>query len=102
MSLLRSRPGERLVISLITIGEYLEYAGAPRGALDTVRLASVVGLSLDIARRCALLQSRLDRRLGENDAWIAATALHHDFDLVSADRDFERVTRLRLIRFDRA
>ena len=97
-ALLRSRPGEKTVISLITVGEYLEYSGAPAGAETVLRTNSLVGLSLEIARRCALLQARLPRRLGENDAWLAATALHHDFTLVTADRDFDRVPRLKLLR----
>lgn len=98
-ALLQSRAGERTVVSLITIGEYLEYAGAPDQAEAVLRSSSLVGLSLHIARRCALLQSRLSRRLGENDAWLAATALHYDFTLVTADRDFLRVPGLRLLRF---
>ena len=99
--LLRTHAREKTVVSLITVAEYLEYAGAPSGALDILRAHSLVGLSLDIARRCALLQSRLSRRLGENDAWLAATALHHNFTLVTADKDFNRVPRLKLIHFVR-
>lgn len=98
VALLRAHPGRKTVVSLVTVGEYLEYSGAPEGAEAVLLAHSLVGLSLDIARRSALLQRRLHRRLGENDAWLAATALHHDFTLVTADRDFDRVPRLKLIR----
>lgn len=98
-ALLRAHPGRKTVVSLITVGEYLEYAGAPAGAEAVLRSSSLVGLSLEIARRCAILQRRLPQRLGENDAWLAATALHHGFTLVSADQDFARVPRLNWINF---
>jgi predicted nucleic acid-binding protein len=35
------------------------------------------------------------RRLGENDNWIAATALHYSATLVYADGDFDRVNGLK-------
>jgi predicted nucleic acid-binding protein len=34
--------------------------------------------------------------IGDNDTWIAASALAHDLILVSRDRHFERVTGLKL------
>lgn len=34
----------------------------------------------------------------ENDIWIAATALAADLELVSADRDFENVSGLCVIK----
>ena len=99
IAFLRAHPGRKTIISLITVGEYLEYAGAPSGAEAVLRSSSLVGLSLEIARRCATLQRRLPQRLGENDAWLAATALHHGFTLVSSDRDFARIPRLAWINF---
>ena len=35
------------------------------------------------------------RRLGENDNWIAATALQYSATLVYADGDFDRVNGLK-------
>jgi predicted nucleic acid-binding protein len=35
------------------------------------------------------------QRLGENDNWIAATALHYSATLVYADGDFDRVNGLK-------
>jgi hypothetical protein len=40
------------------------------------------------------MQSSLPRRLGENDAWIAATALAYGATLVGRERAFTRVPRL--------
>jgi hypothetical protein len=51
------------------------------------------------AQRCALLQRRTSRRLGENDAWLVATAESIDADVVAADRaSFERLGK-RYLRF---
>jgi predicted nucleic acid-binding protein len=74
----------------------LEWTRNTDEGLDFLNRHSLVGLSLPIAQPAALLQRRLTRRRGENDEWLAATALHHDFILVTADRDFERVPRLKL------
>ena len=35
--------------------------------------------------------------LGENDLWIASTALYHRIPLVSRDRAFPRVPGLRVV-----
>jgi hypothetical protein len=49
-------------------------------------------LHLTQARRCALIQRRTSRRLGENDAWLLATADSINADVVGADRAaFERL-----------
>ena len=37
-------------------------------------------------------------RLGVQDAWIAATAIAHDADLLTQDDDFDTVPGLRVIR----
>ena len=58
-----------------------------------------VQLSRAIAWRTAALQGSLTRRLGENDAWIAATALSYDATLVAREKAFERVPRLEYLAF---
>jgi hypothetical protein len=54
--------------------------------------SGIQGLHLTQARQCALLQRRASQRLGENDAWLIATAESLDADIVGADRTaFERL-----------
>jgi hypothetical protein len=86
---LRSRS---LVISVVTVEELLEGAADEAAALAALRRFVIQGLQLAQARRCALTQSRSARRLGENDAWLVATAQTLDADVVGADRSaFERL-----------
>jgi len=99
VAFLRANPGRRTVVSLVAAGEFLEAADDLNAALHFLRRHTLIGLSLAIARKGAELQSRLNQRLGENDAWLAATALAHGFTLVSADRGFARVPRLHLVDF---
>lgn len=99
VAFLRANPGRPTVVSLVAAGEYLEAVDDVNVALRFLRRHTLIGLSLAIARKGAELQSRLGQRLGENDAWLAATALAHGFTLVSSDRDFARVPRLRLVDF---
>lgn len=86
---LRGRP---LVVSVVTVEEVLEGAADEAGALASLQRFSIHGLQLAQARRCALLQRRAARRMGENDAWLVATAESIDADIVGADRiAFERL-----------
>jgi predicted nucleic acid-binding protein len=80
---LRRRP---LVVSIVSIEEVLEGALDEAAALAALQRFSIQGLHLAQARRCALLQRRTSRRLGENDAWLIATAESIDADVVGADR----------------
>ena len=86
---LRGRP---LALSIVTVEELLEGAADPTAALESLQRFSIQGLHLAQARRCALLQRRAPRRMGENDAWLIATAESIDADIVGADRiAFERL-----------
>jgi len=80
---LRGRP---LVISIVTVEELLEGASDEKTTLARLQRFSIQGLHLAQAQRCALLQRRVSRRLGENDAWLVATADSLDADIVGADR----------------
>lgn len=86
---LRGRP---LVISVVTVEELLEGAADEPTAMSALQRFSIQGLQLAQARRCALLQRRSGRRMGENDAWLVATAESINADVVGADRAaFERL-----------
>ena len=86
---LRGRP---LVVSIVTVEELLEGATDEAVALSSLQRFSIQGLHLAQARRCALLQRRATRRMGENDAWLVATAESINADVVGADRiAFERL-----------
>ena len=89
LSSLRGRP---LVVSVVTVEELLEGAISEGDAIAALQRFTNQGLHLAQARRCALLQRRASRRLGENDAWLVATAESIDADVVAADRSaFERL-----------
>ena len=89
---LPSLRGRRLVVSVISVEEMLEGAADEATAFHSLQRFAVQGLHLTHARRCALLQRRSARRLGENDAWLVATAQTLDADIVGADRAaFERL-----------
>jgi predicted nucleic acid-binding protein len=87
------------VISIITLGELAEGFVDPRALVEFLAPFRVVTLSRAIAWRTAALQSSLSRRLGENDAWIAATALSFEATLLGREKEFERVPRLDYLSF---
>jgi len=86
-------------ISIITLGEFAEGFIDPKALLEFLAPFRVVQLSRAIAWRTAALQGSLARRLGENDAWIAATALSYEATLVAREKAFERVPRLDYLAF---
>jgi predicted nucleic acid-binding protein len=102
VAFLRWHRGRPTVVSLVAAGEYLEAVEDMNAAVRFLKRHTLIGLSLPIVRKGAELQSRLGQRLGENDAWLAATALTHGFTLVTADRDFARVPRLEILDFTTA
>lgn len=86
---LRGRP---LVVSIVSVEELLEGATDEVAAFASLQRFALQGLHLAHARRCALLQRRAARRMGENDAWLVATAESINADVVGADRvAFERL-----------
>jgi predicted nucleic acid-binding protein len=85
---------ETAAISIITLGEFAEGFSDPRALVEFLAPFRVVTLSRNIAWRTAALQSSLSHRLGENDAWIAATALSYEATLVGREKAFQRVPRL--------
>ena len=86
---LRSR---QLVVSIVSVEELLEGAAGEADAVASLQRFAIQGVHLAQARRCALLQRPAARRLGENDAWLVATADSLNADIVGADRAaFERL-----------
>lgn len=84
--------GRRIVISIVSVEEVLEGAVDEAATLARLQRFTIHGLHLAHARRCALLQRRAAYRMGENDAWLIATAETIDADVVGADRTaFERL-----------
>jgi predicted nucleic acid-binding protein len=87
------------VVSVVTVEEILVGAADRSAALASLQAFSIQGLHLAHAARCASLQSRAARRMGENDAWLIATADLIDAEIVGDDRTaFERLGK-RYLRF---
>lgn len=78
--------GRKLVISVVTVEEILDGAADPDDALKALQRFVVQGVHLIQAQRCATLQTRSPWRMGENDAWLLATADLLEADVVGADR----------------
>jgi predicted nucleic acid-binding protein len=90
--ILPSLRGRRIVVSVVTVEELLEGASDAAAATAALQRFAIQGLHLAQAQRCALLQRRSARRMGENDAWLVATAQALGADVVGADRAaFERL-----------
>jgi predicted nucleic acid-binding protein len=89
---LPSLRGRRLVISIVNVEELLEGAADEMATVASLQRFTIQGLHLAQATRCALLQRRASRRMGENDAWLVATAESINADVVGAGRAaFERL-----------
>jgi hypothetical protein len=78
--------GRKIVISVVTVEELLEGAKDEAEATRSLQRFTIQGIHLAHAQKCASLQRRASRRMGENDAWIVATAKSLDADVVGADR----------------
>jgi predicted nucleic acid-binding protein len=94
--------GHLLVVSVVTIEEVLEGAKDHDQAMEYLGRFVVQPIHIAHARRCALTQQRSGKRMGENDAWLVATAEVLDAAIVAKDRGaFERLGK-RYLRFDAA
>jgi|SRR5882724_4237636 len=78
-------PGRvRVHLSIIAYAEIMEHAADPIELARELRARfRCVGVGQGIAERVALIQTRSARRMDENDAWIAATAMKGNFTLVA-------------------
>jgi predicted nucleic acid-binding protein len=93
---------QSMVITPVTANEYAAGVRNEREARRFLRRFRMVALG----REVALAASRLDReqsskglRLGENDTWQAAVAIHFDLTLVTNDSDFEKVSAVKRISY---
>ncbi|HVP34323.1 MAG TPA: type II toxin-antitoxin system VapC family toxin [Steroidobacteraceae bacterium] len=98
-ALLAARREAAVAISIVTFGEFAEGFLDPLAFNEFIHHFRVLQLSRAIAWRTARLQSSLARRLGENDAWIAGTALVYGATLIGRERGYERVPRLDYLAF---
>lgn len=107
ITLLEDLQHEGLEMSLVTYAELYEgiYFGSDRPAAERVlrqllQFVTVLPLDLQIMERFAILRGELRRQglmIGDLDAMIAATALHHNLTLVTRNaRHFTRVPGLQL------
>lgn len=91
----RTRQAE-VFVSVVTVAEFYENRGR-EAARELASRFAVLGLHVGDALRCGLLQSRSARRLGENDAWLAAQALRGGCSIVTRDRRFDDVPGLEVL-----
>ncbi len=94
---LEARATEPVGISIVSVGEFAEGFEDIRSVEVFLSPFRVLQLSRAIAYRMAAMQAALTQRLGENDAWIAATALAYHASLVGREKAFARVPRLKYI-----
>ena len=112
----RSRPGSAhgflvqhpnapLYISIISVGEFGEgFAPTQQQDCQTcLRHYTVLDLDRDIAWTASQIARQLRSSgtlIGENDVWIAATALHHNLALVTNNaQHFQRISGLKVARY---
>src|ERR1700690_30883 len=85
-------------VSVVPLEEFFEKRGH-EAARELASRFSVLGLHVGDAMRCGLLQTRSARRLGENDAWLAAQALRGGCSIVTRDRRFDDVPGLEVLHY---
>lgn len=95
--LLHARAIEPIAISIVSVGEFAEGFEDIRAVEAFLSPFRVLQLSRAIAYRMAAMQVSLAQRLGENDAWIAATGLSYHAPVIGREKGFERVPRLKYI-----
>jgi tRNA(fMet)-specific endonuclease VapC len=100
---LSKHPTAPLYISVISAGEFAEgfAAGQETDCWFCLRPYTILTIDREIAWRASQLsrQLRAERQvIGDNDLWIAATALHHKLALVTANsQHFQRVAGLQVL-----
>lgn len=90
---------EAFCLSIVSVGEFAEGFESPWEAEHFLRKFKKESLTAGIALLYGSLQASLPQRLGENDAWIAATAIYNGRKLVGRDAAFRRVPQLKYVEF---
>lgn len=83
-------------VSVITLGEFAVGASI-KETLRFFRGYQPVALGAATAIAAGRLQASLSFEMGENDLWIAATALRFGWPLVTRDKAFARVPGLKIV-----
>ena len=83
-------------VSVITLGEFSVGANI-KETLRFFRGYQPVALGAATAIAAGRLQASLSFEMGENDLWIAATALRFSWPLVTRDKAFARVSGLKIV-----
>ena len=99
---MRANRTRSMVITPVTANEYAAGVRNEREARRFLRRFRMVAIGRDVA----ISASRIDReqtakglRIGENDTWQAAVAVHFDLTLVSDDSDFDKVPAVRRLNY---
>lgn len=104
-SFLGLHPNAPLYISVISAGEFAEGfdAGKEQDCWLCLRRYSTLTIDRDIAWRAGQIARGLRSdgiTMGDNDLWIAATALHHNLAVVTGNlRHFQRVGGLQVLTY---
>lgn len=102
---LEKNPDVLMYISIITAGEFAEGfdPGQYSQFWSCLRFYSILNLSSEIAWRAGQVARKLraiGQRIGENDCWIAATALQHNLPFVTNNlQHFNRIEKLEVVSY---
>lgn len=102
---LETHPDVPTRISIVTYGEFAEgfLPEQRQQCTELLRPYYVLALSEEIAWRYGQLSGALRQAgeaIGDNDLWIAATAVHHAIELVTRNAShFKRVRDLRVVEY---
>lgn len=95
---LASRRRQPFLVTVISVGEIAAMYADPQDARRVLSHYRVLRLTPEIAYTAAGIDHELiqtGERLGENDNWIAGFCRYYGQPIVSRDRAFDRVRRLR-------
>ncbi len=99
---LENHPNQPLNVSIVSVAEFAEGYSSEQeqDCWLALRRYTVLNLDRDIAWKAAQISRHLrsaGRAIGDNDLWIAATAIHHQLPLVTRNtQHFQRIADLML------